>query len=372
MSSRRNNWGWVGSSVLLATVIVCGIGLALWKLASIHKANAEAANQPEPMEAVTAAVAKEREHRRTTTSIGTVLALRSITLRNELAGTVRDVALIPGQIVEEGAVLVALDVSVEEAELKAQQAQATLAETLLNRTQQLQKSRVTAETDLDRARADRDVALAQIARTKAVIERKTIRAPFRARVGMADVHRGQYLSEGNQLTTLQGVDDAVHVDFTVPQRVAAGLHEGDAVEVFAAADSPAIAAKIIAIDSRVDPATRNAWVRAKMDGADKAPRPGASVRVRVPVGAPENAVVIPVSALRKGPDGDHVFVIALDKAGRPRAQIRHVESGAVLGDEVLIYKGLAAGEQVAASGSFKLREMVLVAIAPDTGATSAR
>ena len=112
--------------------------------------------------------------------------------------------------------------------------------------------------EVDRARAERDVALAQVARTKAIIARKTIRAPFRARVGLADVHPGQYLNEGTQLTTLQGVDDAVHVDFTVAQRVAAGLREGDSVDVFATSDSSPIAATIVALDARVDPATRNA------------------------------------------------------------------------------------------------------------------
>ena len=182
---------------------------------------------------MTAAVASERQHRHTTTSIGTVLALRSVTLRNELPGTVREVTLTPGQIVDAGTVLVALDVSVEEAELKAQQAQAALAETVLRRVERLDRSRVTAEMELDRARAERDVALAQIARTKAIMARKTIRAPFRARVGLADLHPGQYLNEGAQLTTLQSVDDAVHVDFTVAQRVAAGLREGESVDVFA-------------------------------------------------------------------------------------------------------------------------------------------
>ena len=70
-----------------------------------------------------------------------------------------------------------------------------------------------------------------------------------------------------------------------------------------------------------------------------------------------------MNALRKGPDGDHVFVIAPDKEGKPRAQMRSVESGTMLGDEVLILAGLSPGEQVAASGSFKLRETALVAIA---------
>ena len=66
-----------------------------------------------------------------------------------------------------------------------------------------------------------------------------------------------------------------------------------------------------------------------------------------------------MSALRKGPGGDHVFVIAADKDGKTRAQLRPRGRGAVLGDEVVILDGLAAGEQVAASGSFKLRDAVL-------------
>ena len=227
---------WVGSVVLPLMVVVMGVGLAAWKYDAIQEGQAASANQPEPMESVTVAVAKEIEHRQTTTSIGTVLALRSITLRNELAGTVREVSLTPGQIVEAGTLLVALDVSVEEAELKAQEAQAALAKTVLDRRQNLNHEMATTQEEVDRARADRDVALAQIARTKAIIARKTIRAPFRARVGIADVHPGQYLNEGTQLTTLQGVDDAAHVDFTVAQQVAAGLREGDSVEVSAAAN----------------------------------------------------------------------------------------------------------------------------------------
>ena len=111
---------WVGSVVLPLMVLVIGFGLAAWKYDAIQEGQAASAKQPEPMETVTVAVAKEIEHRQSTTSIGTVLALRSITLKNEIAGTVREVHLTPGQVVEGGTVLVALDVSVEEAELKAQ------------------------------------------------------------------------------------------------------------------------------------------------------------------------------------------------------------------------------------------------------------
>lgn len=350
---------WFGSSLLLVTVLGMAGALASWKMSSIEAADAGFASQPEPMESVAVATAQPVEHQPTTVSIGTVIALRSITLRNELAGTVRHVALVPGSIVEAGKVLVALDVSVEEAELKALEAQEALAATLFDRTQRASDSNAVSASELDRARSERDVAQAQIARVRAVIEKKTLRAPFRSRVGIADVHPGQYLEEGTTLTTLQGVDDAAHVDFSVAQQVAAGLQVGQSVDVFPAESSDAIPARIAAIDARVDAATRNAMVRARIEGL-RTPSPGSSVRVRVPVGPRHEAVAVPVNALRKGPEGDHVYVITADKEGKPRAHARSVESGAVVGGNIVIDEGLRAGEQVAASGSFKLREGVLV------------
>ncbi len=352
---------------LLIVVIGIGFGLASWKYKSIQEASAASAKLPEPMETATVAIAKNRKHTQTTTSIGTIIALRSITLQNEVPGTVRQVNLASGRVVEAGTVLVTLDVSVEQAELSEQVARASLAETLLQRIEAVGESRAISKTDLDRARAELDVAKAQVERTKAVIDRKIIRAPFRSRVGISDVHPGQYLVEGTQLTTLQGVDEAVHVDFAVAQQVAATLRHGDAVQIFSAANSPATSASIVAIDSRVDPTTRNATVRAKIANAEDAPAPGASVRVQVSVGQQLTAVSIPVSSLRKGPDGDHVFVIQSEKDGKKRAHIRQVVSGAMLGDEVLILKGLSAGDYVAASGSFKLREAALVALTNDPG-----
>src|SRR6185503_3249873 len=140
-----------------------------WKSSSLRAASAASASFPEPMEVVTPATATEREHHATTSAIGTVRALQSITLRNELAGTVSRVQLSPGQVVDSGTVLVALDVSVEEADLAAQQAQAALAQTTLERLTRLASSQATSEEEVDRARAELTVAQAQVARIRAVI-----------------------------------------------------------------------------------------------------------------------------------------------------------------------------------------------------------
>lgn len=348
----------VAGVVLLGVVAGSGVLLAAWKRDTKEAAAAEAARQPEPVEKITLATAEARPHRASTTAIGTVLALRSIMLKTEVSGTVARASLVPGAIVEAGTVLVGLDTSVEQAELRALDAQARLSETMLARREALLKHGATTQDEVDQARAQRDVAQAQSARLRAVIAKKTIRAPFRARVGLSDVHPGQYLNEGVTLTTLQGVEDEVHVDFAVAQDVAARIALGSSVEV-RTAQGVASPARVVAVDAKVDPETRTALIRARLPRPSQDVQgfaPGASVRVLVPVGEANDAVVVPVSALRKGPDGDHVWVVATDPQGALRAQERKVVSGSSLGEVVTIASGLGAGERVAAAGSFKLRE----------------
>ena len=358
------------SLLLVAAIVAIGVALTLWKYSSLRAADTASAHPAEPAEVVAIARAVARPHNATTTAIGTARALRSVTLQNEVAGTVRSVRLAPGQVVEAGTILVALDVSVEQASLRALEAQANLTASVLARTTALTNDGAASREELDRARAERDVALAEIARVRAIIARKTIRAPFRARVGIADVHPGQYLSEGTELTTLQGVAEPVNVDFAVAQAVAGGLRVGQSVEVFAGADSAPVQASIVAVDARVDSETRNATVRARLAHGQLI-SPGASVRVRIPTGPAANAVFVPVSALRKGPGGDQVFVLVNDSTGATRASLRTVVAGEVVADEVIVAGGVKVGEQVATSGSFKLRDGALVQVkGADAVATS--
>lgn len=353
----------VASLLLLGATAGAAFGLAAWKGGNLAAAAAAAAQQPEPSETVEAAEARTRPFARSSTAIGTTRALQSITLRNELPGTVHTVALQTGQIVDADAVLVELDVTVEQAELAALEAESRLAASMLGRMEQALKEQGASAADVDRAQAEHDKAKANVARTKALIERKRVRAPFRARVGMVDLHKGTYLDPGTMITTLQGLDDAVHIDFAVTQEVAAALQLGAEIEVVSGGRKLPSMAKIVAIDARVEAATRNTWIRALLAGSGTLPQPGASVRVQVPVEAVHDVLVVPVSALRRGPAGDHVFVLTTDKDGKTRAHMRRISSGTTLGDEVIVKDGLALGEQIATTGSFKLREGVLVHVA---------
>ena len=356
----------LASLLLLGATAGIAFGLMTWKSGNLAAAASAASQQPEPSETVEAAEARTRPHARTTTAIGTARALQSITLRNELPGTVQHVAMQPGEIVKADSVLVELDVSVEQAELAALEAESRLAASMLGRMEQALKEQGASAADVDRARAEHDKALANVARTKALIERKRLKAPFDARVGMVDLHKGQYLEPGTQITTLQSVDQSIHIDFAVTQDIAAMLRLGDQIEVVSGGRTLPSQAKLVAIDARVEAATRNTWIRALLAGQGTLPQPGASVRVQLPVEAVHDVLVVPVSALRRGPGGDHVFVLAPDKDGKTRAHMRRVASGSTIGDEVIVKEGVAPGDRVATTGSFKLREGVLVNVAAAT------
>ena len=145
----------------------------------------------------------------------------------------------------------------------------------------------------------------------------------------------------------------------MPQEAAATLAVGGEIEV-TVGDRPA-KAKIVALDARVQTTTRNLWIRALLQGAPPLPAPGSSVRVRVPVEPTRDVVVVPVSALRRGPGGDYLWSLEKAPDGALRAKSRRVVTGAVLGDEIVVASGIAVGERVAALGSFKIpAEGVLV------------
>lgn len=364
MTSSRSTIFRRAAGSLLLFGLLAGVAFALWhwKQNSLQAASAAAAATPEPMEAIEASTVSLRSYTKTSTAIGTVRALRSITLRNELPGTVHEVHLSTGKVVQAGELLVQLDVAVETAQLAALQAEARLAETMLGRMERALQSQGASAADVDRARAERDMAQANVQRLEALIAQKSLRAPFAARTGLVDLHQGQYLEPGTSIATLQGLDEAVHVDFAVTQEVATRLAEGLSIEVVLHNGAPPVEAKIIALDARVDATTRSRWIRAELRGEDL-PQPGASVRVQVPVAAAVDVPVVPVTALRRGPGGDSVFVLIADPKGQLRAYVRRVFSGSVLGDDVIVSNGLIAGERVATTGSFKLREGALVHVA---------
>lgn len=353
---------------LVATVAVLG-GYKYWRVTQAIAAGAAFAN---PAEAVSVAVAHPIRWQLGASAPGTVVAREFVILSNELPGSVARVAFRSGEVVEAGQVLLELDTRSERAELRSAEADITLARLTAERTRKLVEQRAGTQAEVDRAEAQLAQAEARRDVIATTIQRRTLRAPFRGRIGLRDVHPGQYLAAGTELTTLESVADSVFVDFRLQQEVAAQLAPGTAVRLGGAGLPAGATAVIRAIDARADEASRTVRVRAEAPVAAGL-TPGAFVDVTVAAAAAREVLAVPIAAVRRAAFGDHVYVIREDAqdAKGPTAEQRFVRTGPTLDTEVVILEGLAAGERVATEGSFKLRQGSRVKIIEAAGQAGA-
>jgi membrane fusion protein (multidrug efflux system) len=352
-------------------------------------------NQPppppfEPAEAVTIAQAREIRWRPMSDLVGTVLAKRSIMVSNELAGVIKELPFESGTIVEPGQVLLVQDSASDLADLDAAKAalrvaqanvavaqpRVTVAGSEFARLANAKERGAASEMDYDRAKAEVDRAKADLERTHAEVtqaearvaqvqarlDKRTIVAPFRARVGLKTVHLGQYLAEGAQIVMLQEISDTIHLDFAIPQEYLARVVPGLEVMATCPVMGPdPIKITVVAIDATVNNETRNVRVRASVDNPDDRLRPGMFVQIRVPVEPEQTYTAVPITAVRRSSYGDQVFIVSDGKEpGTMRASQRFVKLGPMVENDVIVLEGVKPGERIAANGSFKLREGSLV------------
>lgn len=347
-----------------AVVVAMALGitglLGFYKYQQFTAAIAAAGSFPEPSESVAAVRAKQGEWSASTRVIGTIIAFRQLEVRNELAGTVSELGFQSGNVVEAGQLLIQFDARQEQALLAASEAEAHLAKLALDRRQTLKNSPAFSEQELDKAREEYTAATARARNLAVAIEKKRIVAPFRGRIGIVDLQPGAYLDAGTRITTLQGVDKDAYVDFSLPQDDAATLRIGSQVTV----SSPALpqgkaTAKIAAESESVDRTNRMVQFRAIVAGLGEIVRPGMFVDVSVRISEPQTAIVVPLTAVRRSPHGEYVFILT-EEDGKLRARQRTVKTGPIQDDHIIILDGLEAGETIAAAGSFKLRDGLLV------------
>lgn len=346
--------------VLMAMAGIAG-GLGHYKYREIKAAIASSSNRPEAAEAVETASAQRITWAPTTRAIGTVVAQKQLLLKNEISGLVSELGFSSGGIVQQGQLLIQLDDRQERASLEAVEAEAQLARSNLARRQALRNSPAFSEQEFDKASSEFAAVTARAQNLKVAIDKKRIAAPFKARVGITDLQPGAYLEAGTSIVRLQGVDDDVFIDFSLPQENAALLKTGDEVAVM----GPAVPGgtqkvTIIAEDDSVDAANRTVRFRARGAGLGPLLRPGAFVDIVARTAEPQSRIAVPLSAVRRSPNGQHVFIV-VEEAGVRRARQRTIETGAVVEAVIVVESGLEEGEIVATSGSFKLRDGMKIA-----------
>lgn len=340
----------------LFVLIVAGIGY--YKYSQIQKFMKQGGFVPPP-DTVTAVVTKEEEWAPILTAIGSLEPVNGVNVSTDLSGIVRSIGFESGKHVDAGEMLIQLDTTQEEAALRSAQARSDLAQINLARIRALWEKKTSSKSEFDSAEAEARQAQAAVDEQKALIARKTIRAPFAGLAGIRRVNIGQYVNPGDSLVSVTSLDP-IYVNFSLPQQNTPSLNEGRAVSVTVEglADQ-AFEGQITALNSMVDASTRNIEVQATIRNPDGKLRPGMFAMVAVELPKAEKVIAIPATSVAYAPYGDSVFVISdgKDVTGKPAKIVtpKTIKLGAKRGDQVSVVSGLKPGEQVVTSGVFKLR-----------------
>jgi membrane fusion protein, multidrug efflux system len=324
-------------------------------------------SQVPPPATVTSEAARTEKWTEQLTSIGTLISSHGVDITSQVAGIVTEVNVESGADAQRGATLVQLDIAVELADLASSQATLQEAEVAFQRQSDLIAKKVTSEANLDTARAKRDTALAATKKIEAVIAQKTIKAPLSGRLGIRKVERGQYVTPGMMLVTMQ-VLDPIRVDFPMPEQAIGKLRVGQDIEITVDAfPGEVFKGKIESLDARVAQDTRTLLVRGSLPNAKLRLLPGMFANVVVLVGDPRDVVTVPRTAITYSLYGDSIYVVkpADAKQGAEAAQPgngeqklvadrRFIKTGQARDDRVAVVSGIAAGDEVVTTGQLKL------------------
>ncbi|CAN2535322.1 Multidrug+resistance+protein+MdtA [Methylocapsa aurea] len=322
---------------------------------------ASMANPPQTVSATTAAF---QEWRPKLTAVGTFRAVNGADLSLEASGIVEKIHFQSGEEVTEGQLLLELRKDTDLAKLASQKAAAELAGINLRRDQAQLKIHAASQATVDTDLANLKSAEADVAQQEAVIAQKTLRAPFTGRLGIRAVDLGQYIGAGSVIVTLQALDP-IYLDFTLPQQTLNGIEVGQAIDAGVDAfPDKKFTGKIVAINSKVDQASRNVQVRASLANIDHKLKPGMFAQVDIVTGKPERLITLPQTAIVYAPFGNSVFLVQKSGAEGGKdapagsgltAQQTFVRLGATRGDEVAVLEGVAEGASVVTAGQVKLR-----------------
>ena len=329
-------------------------------------------SQMPPPSTVTSEAARTEKWVEQLTSIGTLFSSHGVDVTSQVAGIVTEMNAASGSDVEQGAPLVQLDIAVELADLASSKAVLAEAEVAFKRQADLIEKRVTSEAIMDTARTKRDTGQAAVNKIEAVIAQKTIKAPVSGRLGIRKVERGQYVSAGMTLVTLQALDP-MRADFPMPEQAIGKLRVGQQIEIAVDAyPGKVFKGTIESLDARVAQDSRTLLVRGSLPNPQRQLLPGMFANVTVLLGEPRPVVTVPRTAVTYSLYGDSLYVVkeaakaedkgtagqaAASPAGGERrliAERRFVKTGQARDDRVAIVSGIQAGEEIVTTGQLKL------------------
>jgi multidrug efflux system membrane fusion protein len=303
-------------------------------------------------------------------AVGKIVSSQSVAIRPQVSGTIVGVHFVEGRSVKRGELLLEIDrrpfeAALSEAKAKLAQdlARAENARADATRYEGLVEKEFVTRQQYEAARSNAAALDAQVAADRAAVERAqlnlayaTIRSPISGRTGRLLVHQGNLVSAGapEPLVTIEQVKP-VQVEFAVPERHLPALQaRRDApppVRLGTSAGGKEIEGTLAFVNNTVDPTTGTILLKASVANEDESLLPGQIVDVHLRIAERTRAVVVPASAVASGQRGDYAYVVNADR----KVELRPVQVDQAGDTEVVIGKGVAAGEMVVTEGLLKLR-----------------
>ena len=293
-------------------------------------------------------------------AVGSLRAVQGVDVTCESAGLVQSILFKSGDDAKAGQLLVQFNVDSDIAQLNALEASAELAKITYERDRKQLDAQTISQAALDADAADLKVKLAQVAQQKALVNKKTIRAPFAGRLGINLVNQGQYVNPGDKIVTLQALD-SIYVDFYLPQQELSLISKDqDLIITTDSFPGKTFSGTVSAVNPKVDPQTRNMQVEAIIKNPKHELLPGMYVSVQVQAGEKQHYLTLPRTAVTFNPYGETVYLVeekGKDKTGKPAlfAKQAFITIGLSRGDQVAILSGIKVGDLVVSSGQLKLK-----------------
>lgn len=309
-----------------------------------------------PPTAVIAQIVAPREISDVIEAIGTTSANESVTVTAKVTDTVSKVRFNDGQYVDAGDILVELTNAEETALLAEAEANTEDAERQYRRLQDLYEKRSIPVSQLDEASARLNAARARYDSILARLNDRLVRAPFSGLLGFRQVSEGTLIAPGTAIATLDDIA-TIKLDFSIPEVHLALLKPGLSVLANSGAypDQP-FRAQVATIDTRIDPVTRSARVRARIDNKDLRLKPGMLLTVDLKT-RERVALAIPEAALIARSGRTSVYVVTQQEDGPSLiASLRPVVTGGRYDGWIEVISGLQDGESVITEGTIKVRD----------------
>ncbi|MDF1678640.1 MAG: efflux RND transporter periplasmic adaptor subunit [Legionellaceae bacterium] len=400
----------IGLSVIFGGLILFNVGKGLL-IRQFFK------NFQPPAVTVASVDVQEKSWQPNLHAVGAFVAVNGVDINAEASGSVVNIHFKSGEMVKKDTLLVDIDDSVDKATLKANEADLVLQQVNYKRQAQLLKRNATSQSEVDTARAGMLEAESKVEHTRAVIAQKHIKAPFTGRLGIRMINLGEYITTGRtNIVTLQSLDP-LFLEFYVPEQQLSRIHVGQNI-LFSVEPNTAklFSGKITAINAKADTQTHNVKIqaaaancppevfdesrRSHLIEAQKIPNtgytkitcnteknqaanlekyafiPGMFTSISIEQPAVSGALVLPTTAISYSLYGDSVFliepqvidnVVQKNDKGEDILVVRRVfvTTGDEEGNQIVIKKGVKAGQKVVSAGEVKLQNGTHVVINND-------